>query len=515
MLLAGHQVTVLARGTQQVSAQNRIEELVEFWGGVQGRALPRPSVLSGDLAIPGLGLGLADRRWLARHCSSVVHAAASLAHCGTRKGEPWETNVNGTRRLLELMRSLGIGSLHHVSTAFVYGDRRGLLLEDELDLGGGPLNAYQHSKFAAEKLLRQTVGLSTTIYRPSVVLGDSVTGFTSSYHHFYRFLELAVRLSSPAAAGRPGRLPIRLPLTGRETQDLVPVDWVSQAMVRIMEQPRWHGRTYHLVARCPVRFDRIRSIIEELLHIEGIQWAGTTDLVNPTDVERIVLEKLDEYWTYMRSSPVFDSRNLQQALPDLPPPPFELALAARLLAFAQEDRWGRGSRRHRWTSTFGARKKDHGIELHAPSFCAHYLESFLPAHAGQSLLVQALPEGLSFVLDIRGANGGQWTCHRENRSEMRVARGHAADAEITYRTDVETFKALASGSETPQDAFFAGKVEIEGNMEKGLKLAVLFERFFAENRCPADQPREASHDAGSVHRGGQRGRSFRSRPIPA
>ncbi len=145
---------------------------------------------------------------------------------------------------------LGIGgACTDVSTAFVCGDRAGPVAEEELDCGQGFHNDYERSKFEAERRVRTARGLHPTVYRPSVIVGDSVTGFTSSYHGPYRFLELGTRLAAPPRLpGSPQRLPLRLPFSGDEPRNLVPVDWVARAIVRIVGQPWWHGRTYHLVA---------------------------------------------------------------------------------------------------------------------------------------------------------------------------------------------------------------------------------------------------------------------------
>ena len=483
LLALGHRVGVLVRDGQQGTASNRLKELLAFGEETLGRKLPRPVLLHGDLTAPRLGLGTAERQWLAREADAVIHSAAQVLYRPTPDGEPWETNVNGTRRLLELCRSVGVDEVHHLSTAFVCGDRRGIVHEDELDCGGGRGNAYERSKFAGEQLVRGWDGLRATIYRPSVVVGDSRTGYTSTYHHFYRFLELAVRLSSrPASAGgesksRRQRLPLRLPLTGEETQNLVPVDWVSRAIIELLHRPRWHGSTYHLVARQPVRLQEIKDIIEDLLRIEGIQWAGRDGLADPTALEQLVLEQFQDYWSYLHSDLVFDCRNTRQALPDLPPPVIDCELVIRLLRFAREDNWGR--------------ERAHGKP--APALDpGHYLECVLPEQVRQSPVARALPRGLLFALDIRGSGGGQWACLCGDRV-IGVRRGHDPGAVLTYRTDVPTFEGLVRGRQTARKAFFDGRIEIEGNMEKALMLAMLIEQFLVERPDRPGQETEALH----------------------
>lgn len=469
LLAAGRPVGVLIRDSSSASAPERLAELQWFCEESLRRSLPRPMLLPGDLRTPGLGLGMVERQWLTRHARAVIHSAAYVSYQPTPDGEPWQTNVLGTRRLLELCQTLGITQMHHLSTAFVCGDRRGLVREDELDCGGSPKNAYERSKFAAEELVRQFPGIQATIYRPSVVVGDSRTGYTCTYHHFYRFLELAVRLSARPSSRRQ-RVALRLPLTGAETQNIVPVDWVARALLTLLDRPRWHGRTYHLAAWQSVRLDEIKSIFEELLPLEGIQWAGPAGVSDPTPMEQLVLAEFQDYWSYLYSNLDFDCRNTRQTLPDMPPPRFDRQLTARLLEFAQADNWGR------------QRSRPHA----APSSeCAHYLECVLPQQVQRSPLARALPAGFRFVLDICGVNGGQWSFCCGGEEILSMERGIRTVPEVIYRIEAEMFLRLIRGQQSAQKAFLEGQIEIEGDMEKALMLAMFIEQFLAESSAPA------------------------------
>ncbi|MGH7169014.1 MAG: SDR family oxidoreductase [Gemmataceae bacterium] len=485
LLAAGRRVGVLIRGDHQRSAAERLDELLAFASESLGHQLPCPTLLEGDLRAPGLGLGTAERSWLGREAETVIHAAAYVAYHPAPEGEPWETNVNGTYRLLDLCRSLGVTEVHHVSTAFLCGDRRGTVYEHELDIGEGSGNAYEQSKFAAEQSLHDFAGIRATIYRPSIIVGDSRTGYTSTYHHFYRFLELAVRLfgrtgvSPVGPKARARRLTLRLPLSGNERQNVVPVDWVSRALIELVGQPRWHGQTYHLVNPRSVPIREATAITEELLQFEGIQWVGEKGLPDPTSVEQMVLEQFQDYWSYLRNDVTFDCRNTLEALPKLPPPAFDRELVARLLHFAQNDGWGR-ERAHS--------SAERGTEL------AHFLEQILPARMRRSRLAEALPPGLVFALDVAGADGGRWTCRCGDRT-LNVRRGATVEAIATYRMDAAILDNLIHGRQTAQQAFLEGHIHIDGDMEKALKLAMLIEAFLAEIAERPPQSREELHAA--------------------
>src|SRR5262249_50684090 len=114
---------------------------------------------------------------------------------------------------------------------------------------------------------------------PAVIVGDSRTGSTSSDHGFYRFLALGDRLARPSLPGRRS-LPLRLPFTGEEPRNLVPVDWVARAVVQILHRPMHHGRTFHLASEHPTPARRIKEVAEELLALDGVP--GRDRAVGPT-----------------------------------------------------------------------------------------------------------------------------------------------------------------------------------------------------------------------------------------
>ena len=128
LMARGRRVVALVRGSPEAAA-DRIAELTALWSNQLAADLPQPLVVSGDLKSAGLGLDEADRRRVGR-CGAVLHAAAQVAFHHSPDGEPWATNVEGTRRLLELCHAVRLSEFHHVSTAFVCGDRTDKVYED-------------------------------------------------------------------------------------------------------------------------------------------------------------------------------------------------------------------------------------------------------------------------------------------------------------------------------------------------------------------------------------------------
>ena len=228
LLSSGCSVAVLVRDSRQNSASERMGELLAFWSERWVENFLSPRSLPATSARRVFGLTEVDRNWIGRVCRAILHSAASVSFRESPGGEPWQTNVRGLQTLLDFCLSIGLIEWHHVSTAFVCGRRTGDIGEEELDAGQSFHNCYEESKFQGEKLLRSAKGLQTTFYRPSVIVGDSKTGHTTSYTGLYRFLEMAARLSALHASESNAHVPLRLPLSGTETWNLVTVDWVSR-----------------------------------------------------------------------------------------------------------------------------------------------------------------------------------------------------------------------------------------------------------------------------------------------
>jgi nucleoside-diphosphate-sugar epimerase len=481
LLATGQPVAVLVRDSRGRSARERIEEIVSFACETLGRSLPQPTVVSGDLTLPNCGLGSADHDWLANHCRSVIHAAACISLRRSPKGEPWLTNVDGTRRLLELTQRLGIAELHHVSTAFVCGMRKGAVYENDLAVPRDFHNEYEQSKLEAEGLVRSANGIRASVYRPSVIIGDSVTGYTSSYHGFYRFLELGDRLAEPSPTGRR-TLRLRLPFGGDEPRNLVPVDWVARAIVQILKRDRTLGLTFHLTSPASVPGRLVKEVAAEVLGIDGVHVAGPGEPSVPGSLEDAFREYLQEYWPYVGGEPEFDSSNTQAALPDHPCPRIDREMLARMIRFGMRDRWG-----------WGRRGKPRAVGRFN---CREYVERFFPAAAASSTLSK-VPIDLTLGVVIDGAGGGNWTVRLRPEQVAEVQRELPADPSIVYRMDTATLEAIVRGRQSPQAAFFERRIEIRGDVEKALKLAVLFEQFVRENPY-ATQPVPEKHHANAL-----------------
>jgi thioester reductase-like protein len=401
LLASGKRLAVLARSNRKMSAHDRIELLLQRWEQKLGYSLPRPIVLEGDVSQPQLGLSAADQRWVARHCTGLIHNAAVVKfEPAEQDQEPWRTNLNGTRHALEFARQTGLRELHYVSTAYVCGNRSGVVLEDQLDCGQGFRNSYEESKFLAEQTVRDCNDFdSKTIYRPSIIAGDSQTGYTSSYHGLMWYLRLLAMLVPQQPRDNTGRIQtdIELPVSGDEPHNVISVDWVSRAICRLLEQPASRGRTFHLVSEHPTTFREVIDWCCEFFNSTGVRFVERSLGRRATSqFAEMFFSSSRVYQDYDACLVEFDNRNFKQLIPDFDCPAISREQVIRYLEFGAQDAWGK--RRDQLPESFEQPQKL--AEKIAVGWMEYSADFPTNPHA-------ALP-GRICSLDLRGVSGGQW-----------------------------------------------------------------------------------------------------------
>ncbi len=345
LLLAGHQLTVVIRPTRINSVEDRLDRLLQHWQSTCGD-LPRPKVIAGDITELNLGLSPADQSWVARNCSAVLHNAASLKF-READGEPWHSNLTGTRETLRFCEHVGISEFHYVSTAYVSGETDSTAYELPVDADVRPRNVYEDSKCQAERLvLDSDLRKPPTILRPSIIIGDSQTGFTSTFHGVYLPLRLSIVLI-PKSSGLPlPRIvldPVRIlemmRLSGQEGKNLVPVDWVSRMILRAIDSPQNHGRIYHLTSPAPIPVRVLTQMtVDCVQEAAGISTDFAASPVSTSEeLDRAFCSQLSTYREYWADDPKFDSTNLSLIAADDPCPTVSVEMLRQTFRFALKE----------------------------------------------------------------------------------------------------------------------------------------------------------------------------------
>jgi len=467
LLLHQLPVAVVVRPNRKQSARQRIESMLCQWDRHLGKALPRPVVMEGDIAQPDLGLDAVNIRWAAEYCSAVIHNAASLTfHSTSNEGEPWRSNIEGTRNVLEFCRNTGIRKYHHVSTAYVAGLRQGRVLESELDVGQEFSNDYECSKLRSETLVREADFLDEpTIFRPGIIIGDSQTGMTTTYHGYYAALQLVntiVRAMPPNETGLVGGEQNRMTLTGMETKYLVPVDWVAAIMSHVITHGKWHGRTYHLTPKHPVTVRLIRDVLEQSTGFYGATFCGPgSQPEGASESEKLFYEHIRVYNSYWKMDPEFDTTNTELACPQLPCPEVNRELLLKLSQIAIENGFPTPSKKP--------------IE---PDFDAERHLQPLLDQAGAKL--SRCGDERLIGLDIAGHGGGQWQLIVAGKELISVETGLHPDRSATCHLDIQTFADLMQGKITWKQAFAKGTTQISGTQKGTLEYLSILEQLVAQ-----------------------------------
>jgi len=236
----GASLNVLVRAKDGGEAQGRLWqalqlhlEFPQFYEFLQTRV----RVFRGDLTEPGFGLSRDEYDRLVHTTDSVIHCAASL----NRKSEKSCLNVNlrGTLEVLTLARSAehyhGLRRFSQVSTVAVAGKRHNEVVSEDrsIDWERSDYDPYARTKKFCEHMMRVLLPETPkTVFRPSIVLGDSRYAETTQFDMVKAFVFLA-------------GLPV-LPFRPKDKIDIVNVDFVAEAIATLHQKERPEHDTYHL-----------------------------------------------------------------------------------------------------------------------------------------------------------------------------------------------------------------------------------------------------------------------------
>ena len=256
-------------------------------------------------------------------------------------------NVDGTTRMLDLaLRAAELGGLErfaYVGTCYVAGDRTDVVKAEELDVGQGFRNSYEQTKLESEKLVRAHMDrLSIAIFRPSIIVGDSRTGETSSFNVIYWPVRVYARGWWPFFIGNPDA-----------PADVVPINFVCDAMLHILDQDDCAGNCYPLAAGvdgCSTNGEMMKLAahhfdqpLPEIIRPEEFTDEYRIEMYNRLSAsQRAIIGQGIQYLPYMSQNPFFDNTPTLEALAgtDLRPPRVD-EYFANLFDFAKRTDWGR------------------------------------------------------------------------------------------------------------------------------------------------------------------------------
>jgi thioester reductase-like protein len=334
------EIIALVRAADRPAAEVRLDAVLHTLWRDPAPYRDRVRAVAGDLTTPGLGLRQTERTQLAEDTGAVLHCAASIAF-DLPLEEARAVNVEGTREMVGFAREArALGRLErflHVSTAYVAGTYPGTFRERQLVAGQQFRNTYEQTKYETERMLAAADDLSATVVRPSIVMGESDSGWTPAFNVLYWPLRAFAR-----------GLFTEVPAIPTALVDVVSVDYVADAVHALCESPHRPppGATYHLTAGPDA------STIDEIAKLASRYFRRPPPRVLPPaeyallpacgEAEQSAMRAGQEYFPYFSIGAVFESETTRARLdPEgISASPLREYME-RLLDFATRSRWGK------------------------------------------------------------------------------------------------------------------------------------------------------------------------------
>jgi thioester reductase-like protein len=322
------EVRALVRAPDQAAADERLDGVLRtLWRDPQPYRA-RVRAVPGDLTRAGLGLRPTDRTALAEDVGAILHCAASISF-DLPLEEARAINVEGTREVIGLAREAKtLGRLErfvHVSTAYVSGTHASTFRERQLAANQQFRNTYEQTKWEAEHIVAGARDLAPAIARPSIVMGESDSGWTPSFNVLYWPLRAFSRgLFASVPAHADGRV------------DVVPVDFVADALVHLLD--RDDEGVFNLVA------GRGAATVTELVELACERFGRPApELVPPgSDASAAADEHGAVYVPYFDMRVVFDDARARKVLgPAGIRAPRLAEYFSTLIDYAEAARWGK------------------------------------------------------------------------------------------------------------------------------------------------------------------------------
>ena len=301
---------LLVRPNVNFSARQRVERLFKEHCGEEeyDSIKDRLEIVEGSITSPNLGIAKEQRERLSKEVAAIFHSAA-LAQFNASYEKIKAINLDGTRNVLDFalqcLKKGSFESVNHMSTVAVSGTYRGVFYEDSLDEGQGFKNTYEQTKFEAEQLIQgyRAKGLNINIFRPSAIIGDSQDGYAINFRVIYqpiRILSLGIYKQIPAK--------------GSIKYNLVPVDFLSDAIYRIYSNGQIHNQTFHLTNTHEVTGDFILKTASDFFGYPAPERIPLDDfdMNSLRGARRVLLEPYIPYFNH--DGPEYDNKGAMSIL---------------------------------------------------------------------------------------------------------------------------------------------------------------------------------------------------------
>ncbi len=236
-------------------SKKKLNSLLEKLNAPKNRVV----AITGDLTKNNLGVSKKNRDELKGKINHMFHLAA-IYDMKASFEEQEAANVGGSRSAIGFAEQVNAKCFHHVSSIAAAGLYNGVFREDMFDEAEGLDNPYFKTKHESEGVVRRECKVPFQIYRPAMVLGHSKTGEIDKIDGPYYFFKLIQKMRK--------MLPSWMPTLGLEggRLNMVPVDYVVDAMDHIAHTKGQHGKCFHLTDPKPRKIGEVLNIFAKAGH---------------------------------------------------------------------------------------------------------------------------------------------------------------------------------------------------------------------------------------------------------
>ncbi len=216
------------------------------------------TIIEGDITRENLGISETELETIRAETTDVYHLAA-VYDLAVEKDLAYRVNFDGTKNVNEFVKKLrNPQRYNYISTCYVSGNRKGVIHENELEHDAGFRNFYEETKYLAELEVEKLKDeIPTTIFRPSVVVGDSKTGETAKYDGIYYLINYLKIFPEAFRLVNVGNKNVQL--------NLVPVDFVVESIAVLAKDEKAIGKTIALADPNPLTTEQIFDAIAKTM----------------------------------------------------------------------------------------------------------------------------------------------------------------------------------------------------------------------------------------------------------
>ncbi len=236
-------------------SRKKFDRQKKAWGNSAKRVIP----VTGDLTRSMLGIPAKKRRELEGKIDHLFHLGAIYDLMADVESQV-RVNVEGTLNTVKFAENIKTRRLHHMSSIAAAGMYPGIFREDMFEEAQGLDNPYYRTKHDSEAVVRNECQVPWRIYRPGIVVGHSETGVIDKIDGPYYFFKMIQKMRK--------MIPSWMPTVGIEGGriNIVPVDYVVEAMIHIAHKPRLDGMCFHLTDPKPKRIGEVLNLFADVAH---------------------------------------------------------------------------------------------------------------------------------------------------------------------------------------------------------------------------------------------------------